>query len=91
MVLVTLMLRGGHWSPAGNYTILYDGEGEIDLSLVHNQRLYDGKGKYKPTFSNNIQKESDRKNTGISKTRPILKKQTRPHKKTKEKSSAPEE
>ncbi|OWF45168.1 uncharacterized protein LOC110457373 [Mizuhopecten yessoensis] len=45
MILVTLMLRGGHWSPGGNYTILYDGEGELDLGLVHVTRVYEGKGR----------------------------------------------
>lgn len=45
MILVTLMLREGHWSPGGNYTILYDGEGELDLALVHFTRIYEGKGR----------------------------------------------
>ncbi|XP_033727237.1 uncharacterized protein LOC117316649 [Pecten maximus] len=45
MILVTLILRQGHWSPAGNYTILYDGEGELGLGLVHFTRIYEGKGR----------------------------------------------
>ncbi|XP_060082274.1 uncharacterized protein LOC132561592 [Ylistrum balloti] len=45
MILVTLMLRQGHSSPGGNYTILYDGEGEIGLGLVRFTRMYEGKGR----------------------------------------------
>ncbi|KAK3083039.1 hypothetical protein FSP39_012374 [Pinctada imbricata] len=46
MRLVKLMLRNfGVHAPRGNYTILYDGEGDIGIKLVKNHIYYKGKGR----------------------------------------------
>jgi hypothetical protein len=46
MNLGKLMLRSeiGNHAPRGNYTLLYDGEGEIDFRLAKIHTIYNGKG-----------------------------------------------
>jgi hypothetical protein len=34
----------GSHAPRGNYTLLYDGEGEIDFRLAKIHTIYNGKG-----------------------------------------------
>ncbi|XP_048728600.2 uncharacterized protein LOC125646397 [Ostrea edulis] len=45
LALEKLMLRSLSHTPTGVYTILYDGEGDIELNLVHYQKIYSGKGR----------------------------------------------
>lgn len=46
MRLGKLMLRSaiGLYAPKGNYTLLYDGEGEISFRFAHEHIMYNGKG-----------------------------------------------
>lgn len=44
--LVQLVMRGfASHEPSGQYTILYDGEGEVDVGLTEHHTIHDGKGK----------------------------------------------
>ncbi|CAG2220349.1 unnamed protein product [Mytilus edulis] len=47
MRLGKLMLRStiGLYAPKGNYTLLYDGEGEISFRFAHEHIMYNGKGR----------------------------------------------
>ena len=46
MILGKLMLREtiGLYAPKGNYTLLYDGEGEISFRFAREHIMYNGKG-----------------------------------------------
>ncbi|XP_062593211.1 uncharacterized protein LOC134254684, partial [Saccostrea cucullata] len=45
LALEKLVLRALSHPPAGVYTILYDGEGDIEINLLHYQKVYNGKGR----------------------------------------------
>nr|KAG5705277.1 hypothetical protein BaRGS_010728 [Batillaria attramentaria] len=51
--LLKLMLRdfGAH-EESGNYTILYEGEGDIEFSLTEHHTMYEGKGRMVINFPN---------------------------------------
>ena len=48
LVVGKLVLRSsaGTHGPKGNYTVLYDGEGELDFGLAKHHIFYRGKGDY---------------------------------------------
>ena len=56
MIVGKLVLRSsaGRHGPKGNFTVLYDGEGELKFGLVRYHIYHNGKGKLKDYHPNHI-------------------------------------
>ena len=56
MIVGKLVLRSsaGRHGPKGNFTVLYDGEGELKFGLVRYHTYHNGKGKPKDYYPNYI-------------------------------------